>query len=324
MRVAVVGATGAVGAAVVEALRFDPHKRVDAVLGIARRVPGDPQPNVAYQAVDLTTTDLASHLRGVDALVNAARARSTAPGGGSDAADDVGLARRVLETAAAADVHHVVQLSSFLAYSPAPDPQTPVDETWPTEGLTQSAVARRAAALERYLDEFAADHEVARLVRIRSGMALGPRVRQQVLARTGPFAGLLRVLARAPVVPGLEGGGVPAVHHDDLAAAVRAAVTEPAFGAYNVALDEPLRFSDVAAALGARPLAVPEGLVRRGAAVADRVLERLPRAAGGSASAWLDVMTTAPRLDTRRARSGLEWTPIHPLDQALRSTFATS
>lgn len=334
MRVAVLGATGAVGSAVVEALRFDPHKRVDAVLGIARRLPLDPQPNVDWQAVDLAglagagpdargSTELAAHLRGVDALVNAARARTTGPARGTGP-DDVSLARHVLEVAAAAGVLHVVQLSSFLAYTPPPTPGAMVDETWPTDGLTQTPAGRRAVALERYLDEFAAAHEVTRLVRIRSGVVLGPRVRQQVLARTGMFSGFLRLLEHVPVVPGPATAGVPAVHHDDLAAAVRSAVTEPAFGAYNVALDEPLRPADVANGLGARSVTVPDALARRGAAFADRLFQRRPRGRDGAASSTLQLLACAPRLDTRRARAGLEWTPIHPLDQSLRSTLAAS
>lgn len=337
MRVAVIGATGAVGSAVVEALRFDPHKRVDAVLGIARRLPIDPQPNVDWQAIDLAATNgtgpsahggtnLAAHLRGVDAVVNAARARTTgsvgahAPG---RPGDDVALARHVLETAVAAGVYHVVQLSSFLAYSPPPTPSALVDETWSTDGLTSSAGPQRAVALERYLDEFAATHQVARLVRIRSGVVLGPRVRQQVLARTGMFSGFLRLLERTPVVVGPREGGVPAVHHDDLAAAVRSAVTEPAFGPYNVALDEPLRPPDVAAALDARHVSVPDALMTRGAALADRLVDRLARG-GNGASSSMELLACAPRLDTRRARAGLEWTPIHPLDQSLRSTLTES
>jgi UDP-glucose 4-epimerase len=323
VRVAVIGATGPVGAAVVEALRFDPHKRVNAVVGIAHRLPVDPQPDVEWHAADLVTGDLARHLRGVDALVNAARARSTMPPGGT-ARDDVALARRVLHTAAAADVHHVVQLSSFLAYSPPSAADEAVDEAWPTAGLTPSPVARSAADLERLLDRFGAEHEVIRLVRFRSGIALGPRVRQRLLAGTGAFVGLLRLLERVPVVPGLERAAVPVVHHDDLAAAVRTAVTQPALGAYNVALDAPLRLSDVASALGARPITMPEGLVRRGAAFADRLLERVPRHGERSASAWLDILAHAPRLDTRKARDELAWAPRHSLDQSLRSTIVTA
>jgi UDP-glucose 4-epimerase len=321
VRVAVVGATGAVGAAVVQALLVDPRKRVNAVIGIARRLPPAPTPDVEWHAVDLGGGDLGTHLRGVDALVNAARTRSTAPSG--DRRDEAALARRVLETAVAADVHHVVQLSSFLAYSPPADPGTAVEETWPTEGLNPSPPAQAAAALERTVDEFARQHEVVRLVRIRSGVVLGPRVHRQLLARTGPFAGLVRLIEHAPILPGLAGTGVPAVHHDDLAAAVRSSVTDPAFGAYNVAFDEPLRLADVSAALGARTITVPAGLVRRGAALADRVLDRWPRVDGGAASGWMDILAEAPRLDTRRARAGLEWTPRHALDEALRETLST-
>ncbi len=323
MRVAVVGATGAVGEAVVDALRHDPHKRVDAVVGIAQRLPTSPRPDVQWHALDPATADLTPHLRGVDALVNVGRARaaSTAPGA---ALDDAALARRVLETAVRAGVLNLVQLSSFLAYAPAGPGGAAVDEGWPTDGLPTSPASRSAAALERLLDEFGAQHEVARMVRIRSGLVLGPGVRQQVLARRGLLAGLLRLVEHVPVVPGLDVGGVPVVHHDDLAAAVAEAVTGPAFGAYNVALGEPLRLVDVATALGARPVSVPVDLVRRGASLADRLLERLPWAARGSASGWFEVLAHAPGLDTRRAQDGLQWTPRHPLDQALRSTLVAS
>ncbi len=312
------GADGAVGAAVVEALRFDPHKRVDAILGIARRLPTDPQPNVEWKATDLSAGGLEPHLRGVDALVNVARPRTTAPTG-QGAADGASLARVVLETAAAAGVHHVVQLCSFLAYSPPASPG-PVDETWPTDGLDAGSAAGRAVALERYLDEFASSHEVVRFVRIRSGAVLGPRVRHQVLVRAGLMAGAAALVPRLPVVPAV-GGSVPVVHHDDLAAAVRSAVTEPAFGAYNVALDAPLRAADVAAALGARPIEVPDRLARRGAGVVDAVVQRLPHASGRPLTEWLDVMGTELRMDTRRARDILAWIPRHPLAQSLRSTL---
>ena len=320
MRVVVVGATGAVGAAVVDALQRDPHKRVDAVVGIAHRLPTSPRPDVQWHALDPATADLTPHLRGVDALVNVGRARAAAPAPGV-ALDDAALARRVLETAVRADVLNLVQLSSFLAYAPAGPGGAAVDETWPTDGLPTSPASRAAAALERFLDEFGAEHEVARIVRIRSGLVLGPGVRQQVLARTGLVAGLLRLAEHVPVVPGLDVGGVPVVHHDDLAAAVAEAVTRPAFGPYNVALQEPLRLADVATALGARPVPVPADLVRRGASLADRLLEHLPRAARRSASGWLEVLAHAPALDTRRARDDLQWIPRHPLDEALRSTL---
>lgn len=327
MRVAVLGAAGAVGAAVVDALRADPRKRVDAVVGLTRRLPSDPATDVEWVTLDPATSNLAPHLRGVDALVDVTHGRDTARPE-RQTPDTVDRARRVLVAAAGADVHHVVQLSSFLAYASPGDRDVPVDETWPREGLGSVQAARTAVALERALDAFAKEHEVVRLVRIRSGVILGPRVRRQALGRIGLLGLVLRVAGRSPIVPGPQDLAVPVVHHDDLAAAVSAAVTGPALGAYNVALDVPMTLDEVAQALGARPVVVPGALLQRGGALADRLAARLARSRqleeSAPVSAWLELLTHAPRLDTRRARQELEWTPRHTVGDSVRSTFTTA
>ena len=77
-RVAVVGATGNVGTAVVRALGADAS--VDSVLGIARRVPSDWSPaKVSWTSADVVVAaDLVSLFRGVDAVVHLA-GRSSPP-----------------------------------------------------------------------------------------------------------------------------------------------------------------------------------------------------------------------------------------------------
>ncbi|HVC13836.1 MAG TPA: NAD-dependent epimerase/dehydratase family protein [Acidimicrobiales bacterium] len=328
MRVAVLGADGAVGAAVVQALLDDPRHRVDDVVGLDRRLPLDPQPGVDWRELgdtaDDPTGDLAGYLHGVDAVVNVL---SPAPRGvprqaapAVPQAEDV-LLGHVLDEVAAAGVRHLVQGSTFAVYSPAGEGHDPVDESWPTDGVADVPLVRRAVAVERTLDEFSAAHPVIRVVRLRSGLVLGPRALAAFLRRLGPLAAYYRAPGRFPVLPGIE-GALPVVHHDDLAAAVCAAVTGSATGAFNIAMDAPLDLRHAASALGARPLAVPSELVRLGTEMAGAILAVTRRDGDRTPGAWLAIARHAPRLATWRARQELGWFPVHPLDDALRSTIA--
>jgi UDP-glucose 4-epimerase len=316
VRVAVFGAAGIVGAAVVQALRFDPDKRVDAVIAFSRTEPASRPPHVEWRVLDVGREDVAHHLVGVDALVNLAWERPGRHGHGlsHDADGNVAVARRVLEAAAEAGVHHVVQGSSFAVYSPVASEHAPVDESWPTGGTALVPLARQAVEIERFLDGFAAEHQVVRLVRIRAGVALGPGAWAQLHRWLGPLAE--RAPTRLPVLVGVRGARLPVVHHDDLAAAYRAAVTGSGSGPYNVALDPPLDLACAASALDARPLALPAGLVARGLARG----ERIPGVR--AAAEWLALVTGAAPLDSSRARLELGWDPVHPLDESLRSTVS--
>src|SRR5437764_3423316 len=70
MRVVVVGATGNVGTSLLQALAND--DRVEAVLGVARRLPSISIPKVEWTRADITTSDLTTLFRGADAVVHLA------------------------------------------------------------------------------------------------------------------------------------------------------------------------------------------------------------------------------------------------------------
>jgi UDP-glucose 4-epimerase len=319
VRVAVFGASGPVGASVVEALLADPQHRVDAVIGLDHRLPLEPQPGVDWRELGGTLAPgggLAGQLKGVDAVVNV-----LGRGSGRDAADDIDLARQVLDAVAEAGVRHLVQGSTFAVYSPVEQGHDPVDESWPVEGVADVRFARRAVALERLLDTFSAEHAAVRVVRLRSGLVLGPRALSEFLRRLGPLAPYYRAPGRLPVLPGVE-GALPVVHHDDLAIAFRAAVTASVAGAFNIAMDAPLDLRGAAGALGARPVAVPEELVRIGTELASAVLAATRRDTDRAPGAWLLMARGAPRLATWRARQELGWLPVHPLDESLRTTLS--
>ena len=105
------------------------------------------------------------------------------------------------------------------------------------------------------------------------------------------------------------------VHHDDVAAAIAVATTTSAApGAYNIAGDGVLSMSDVAEALGARPVRVP----RLAMSAASEVVARLPFVP--SALEWLHVGRTSVVMDTSKAKTQLGWTPKYTAAETLALT----
>src|ERR687890_303073 len=124
LRVAVTGASGNVGTALLRRLT-DPASGVAEVRGLARRRPPDQAPYdaVRWHLADLSSptseTLLPAFLDGVDAVVHLAWALQ--PGRQPDRLREVNVdgTRRVVEAAVAAGVAHVVHMSSLGAYAPA-------------------------------------------------------------------------------------------------------------------------------------------------------------------------------------------------------------
>jgi UDP-glucose 4-epimerase len=108
------------------------------------------------------------------------------------------------------------------------------------------------------------------------------------------------------------GSPLQLVHHDDVAAAIAlAATTSAPPGAYNIAADGVLSMSDVAEALGARPIRLP----RVAASLASEVIARLPFVP--SALEWLHAGRTSVVMDTAKARTQLGWTPKYTAAETL-------
>src|SRR3954464_12948100 len=70
MRVAVVGATGNLGTALLRSLADEPS--VTDIVGIARRAPDEQLPKTSWLAADIASDDLTEQFRGVDAVVHLA------------------------------------------------------------------------------------------------------------------------------------------------------------------------------------------------------------------------------------------------------------
>jgi nucleoside-diphosphate-sugar epimerase len=121
-----------------------------------------------------------------------------------------------------------------------------------------------------------------------------------------------------PVIPD---PGVPfqLVHHDDVAAALRACVLgRGAPGAYNLAATGQITFADLADALGWYSVPVPELMVDATAQVVAR-LPFLPAEA-----TWVEAARTPVLMDTAKARRELRWRPRHDARDTLRATVAAA
>lgn len=309
LRVAVTGATGNVGSAVVRTLRRDP--RVGEIVGIARRRPAERLRKVRWETADVARDPLVPLLRGVDAVVHLAWLIQPARDEALLDAVNVGGTRRVVDACAAAGVSTLVYASSVGTYTPGPK-DARVDERWPTDGVPTSAYARQKAATENLLDTFEVRHPEVRVVRLRPGLVFQRSAASEIRRL---FAGPLlpnRLIGLIPVIPDLPGLVVQGVHADDLADAYRRAVLTPsARGAYNIAAEPPIDTAVLRRVFGARSVRVRPAALR---AVVDGAwrLRLQPTPAG-----WLDLALGVPLMDCGRAVSELGWTPRVGADDAL-------
>ena len=132
---------------------------------------------------------------------------------------------------------------------------------------------------------------------------------------------ILTSTARA--IPGLRptvpdpGVRVQLVHHDDVAAAVAAAVAgRGAPGAYNLAGDGDVSLTEIAHALRARSVRVPPASVR----AASQALARLPFVP--SFAEWLHAFRTPMLMDTTQAKRELGWRPAYTSEETLAALAA--
>jgi UDP-glucose 4-epimerase len=305
MRVAVVGATGNVGSALLRALLAD--SRVEEIIGIARRAPRQQRERVHWVAADITRSELAPLFAGVDAVVHLAWLIQPSRNETETSQTNLLGSQRVFDAVAAAGVPTLVYASSLAAYGPGPK-SPPVSESWGTAGIPSSYYSRQKAGVERRLDRFEREHPEVRTVRLRPALIMQRSAASEIRRL---FAGPLLpspLVRRSliPLVPDIPGLVAQVLHSDDVADAYRRAVVMPAArGAYNVAADPPLDAQTVAPLLGARTVRV-SSRVARAAVTASWKLRLQPTSPG-----WLDLGRAAPILSTAKARRELGWSPAH-------------
>lgn len=321
--VAVTGPTGEIGTAVVGALERDP--RIDRVIGMARR-PFEPSSRgwrkTEYRRGDiLDRAAVAELVTEADVVVHLAYVIM----GSRGETERINLTgSRVVfeETEAAARPDRLVYTSSVAAYGYHAGNPAPLTEDVPARGSDEHYYSRQKAACERLLSEITADGGMDVYV-LRPSIVAGPQA--TVLMRTLPWEQLARhvpgtVRRVLDAVPGLHpvlpdpGRAFQLVHHDDVAAAVCAAVAgDGPPGAYNLAGDGEVTMTDLAAAAGAYAVPVPAAVVD----VAAELVERAPYVP--AQAEWVHAARHPMIMDTGRARRLLGWTPRYSAAQALTS-----
>lgn len=320
MRIAIVGATGNVGTALLRKLSATGEHQL---VGIARRMPGssaDPYRNATWHTAEIGGTDAPGRLRsafeGCDAVVHLAWVIQ--PNHRVDELHRVNVdgSAQVFEAAAQAGVTHVVYASSVGAYSPGPKDRR-VDESWPTGGLHSSHYSRQKAEVERILDRFEADHPDVAVARLRPGLIFqsgqASEVGRLFLGRLIPQQ-VARL--RPPVLPMPPQMAFQAVHTEDAAEAYALVLKARARGAFNIAAEPVLDSSTLPPVLGAkRSVPIPRAALR------GLVWLSWELRAQRSDPGWIDMALEVPLMDTARARDELGWKPQRTSQEAVSAVL---
>lgn len=245
----------------------------------------------------------------------------------SDETSDINLegSRNVFEAARDAGVSRFVYTSSVAAYGFDDDNPDVLTEDVATAGSPRHPYSAQKAAVERVLFDTLAGVDA---YVFRPCIVAGPDA--PVLLNSIPYVtlgeklpGAMRALFdQVPVLkPVLPDPGVPfqLVHHDDVAAALRAAVLgrgEP--GVYNLAGPGQLTVKDLADALGWYALPIPELAVDATAELVGRLPFLPPEAR------WIEAFRRPVLMDCSKARKQLRWRPKHDAEETLRAMIEAS
>jgi nucleoside-diphosphate-sugar epimerase len=302
---------------------------VERVIGMARRpfdIAAHGWEKVEYRRGDVLDRDSVDSLvEDADVVVHLAFVIVA----GKDESGEINLrgSRNVFEAAAAAGAKRLVYTSSVAAYGFDRGLPSLIDEEEPLRGSSRHPYSADKAAVEAELAEALAGSGTDAYV-FRPCIVAGPDA--TLLLDLIPLVAIGRALpspvrwalGRAPSLrPILPDPGVPfqLVHHDDVAAALSAAVIgggEP--GAYNLAGPGELTVSDLARELGWHSVPAPRLAVSATAEVLAQV-PYLPDEA-----AWIEAIRRPVLMDTARARRKLHWMPHHDARQTLRQTVAAA
>ncbi len=277
MNVLVTGSASGFAQPLLARLAADPG--IELIIGVDQRESAFTHERYVQVVLDLRSPQLARVLQGMQAVIH------LAPAAGDDAAargEVLAAAQNLYTRALAADVRHLIHLSSALVYSARAD--IAIDEQHARGAVPGCAAAEALQAVEAWLDDFEAEHPACRLVRLRPHWLVGPHA-DSVLAR------LLRqhLTLRQPTPTQLQ-----CVHEEDVVEAILQALHGKVRGAFNLACKESVTLT--ALHRQARWLRVP---------MAARLLaHRLDTAPG-----CIEALARSLVLDTARARGELAWRP---------------
>jgi nucleoside-diphosphate-sugar epimerase len=177
--------------------------------------------------VDLIRSDLDLHFAGARVVIHLASVFAPERVG-VDAGIDVELTRRVLEASAAAEVEHVVIMSSATVYGAWPDNPIPLIEDAPCRPNPGFTFAHDKVEIEQLVDRFAAEHLTIGVTVLRPTTTVAEDAESWVSVALATAAGVRAGDVDPPV---------QFLHFDDLASAVVLVAERRCSGIYNVAPD---------------------------------------------------------------------------------------
>ena len=247
LTVAVTGAAGFVGAAVLE--RLDADRRIGQLLGVDGAEPQMPVAKLDFRAADLRDPVLAVMFTGADVVVHLGVTPEPQASEDTMFAINVHGTRNVLEAAAKAGVRRFVHLSSGAVYGAHPGNPVPLDESAPLRANPDFSWAYHHLLAEELVHTWAAEHPEVAVTILRPATTLGPGAEHFVARHL-----------EQPLLPIIRDNEPPVqlLHVDDLATAVQLAVTTDVPGTFNVAADGWLAARELAHLLGKRAITVPE------------------------------------------------------------------
>jgi nucleoside-diphosphate-sugar epimerase len=235
--------------------------------------------------------------------------------------------RNVFDATVAAGVPRLVYTSSVAAYGFHPDNPQPLTEDVEARGSDELYYSAQKAELEQVLAQALAGSETQAYV-FRPCIVAGhdalafTEALINALQLGGRFSFLQRALEELPILaPVIPDPGLPMqlVHHDDVAAALGAAIAgrgEP--GVYNLAGEGSVSMREVARELGWYTAPVPQVAV---SAVAEAV-NRIPFMP--AQAAWINAGRVPTLMDAAKARTKLGWSPQHDSAETMHETIEAS
>lgn len=252
MRIAITGAAGDFGTAILRALAAD--ERADELIGLDLAPLRIEHPKLRAEVCDVRSERLAELFEGCDAVIHLAFILIPGRDVGEAHSINQDGSENVLARAAAGGVRRLVVASSLSAHGAPRKGQPPVDERTAPEADRDHFYFREKAEVEAMLDRWqAANPERPPVItRLRPGFVYGPDFSNPALEMMG---------TRLAVVPD-DGGRTQLVHQEDLARAFCEAALRDVPGAFLLVTEDSIALEDLAELSGGRVLRVPKRAAR--------------------------------------------------------------